>query len=390
MTTLLSPDQIETAISNLPPQLRIMLRLLLLQYLDITPEDIEHIAADRPDPRMLAGMKKTSLQITKDSLRSISERVEQYRSRLRQKRERIALQTECLAKQIALTESYSAIAEHLLKSRFAFESSAVESLKQAAATAVLKPMVRELEARWDRDEITEEEYHKGRVAIEYQLLRRKLSREKKRMEHARREEELSCLVPLQDHEIAHVWGIPIGTLTARKVKAMHQYLEALQAGLKESATLSMPTPPVDLWKETFLSLARRPVSRSVGTYDGLERTETQLMEKLTGLTHGTLPEEHESRLWELMTQESKPAGEYGSTLQSLFALQRYSALLSEVDATPEILEQDFLRRISPKPKAATPMLEAEAARTGPELGEIAEHVLRSFTGEDHSDTRAKR
>src|SRR5919201_1738853 len=103
MATLLTPERIETTISSLPPRSRIMLRLLLLQYLDLTSEDIDQIAVDRPDPRMLAGMKKTTSLITQDTLRSISSRVEQYRSRMRQKRERISLEIECLTKQMDLT-----------------------------------------------------------------------------------------------------------------------------------------------------------------------------------------------------------------------------------------------------------------------------------------------
>jgi hypothetical protein len=386
MTSVLTPEAIETAISSLPAQGRIMLRLLLLQYLDITAEDIGHIAADRPDPRMLAGTRKGTSQITQDTLQSVSNRVEEYRVRMRQKRERISLEAECLRKQIALTEGYCAVAERLLVSRFGYEAQAVEEMKQTARTAVLKPALRALEAKWERNEITEEEYRKGRLPIEYQLICRKLAREKKRVDHAAREQEISCLVSLQDHEIAHIWGIPIGTLTARKVKALHQYLELLQTELKKSSVIQDKTPPLDLWKETFRCLARRPIQRSVGTYDGLERTEDQLMEKLTALTHGTLTEDTEDRLWRVMTQESKSAGEYGSTLQSLFALQRYSAVLSEVDLSPQVIEQDLLGRISATPKAVTPMVEGEPAQ----MGDLAEHLLRSFSGEDHNDTRAKR
>jgi hypothetical protein len=395
MTSVLTPERIEAAISSLPAQGRIMLRLLLLQYLDITSEDIGHIASDRPDPRMLAGTPKGTSQITQDTLRSVSNRVEEYRVRMRQKRERISLETECLRKQIAFTEGYCAVAERVLVSRFGYGTQAVDELMQAARTAVLKPARRTLEAKWEREEVTEEEYLKSRLPIEYQLLRRKLAREKKRMDHAAREQEISCLVTLQDHEIAHIWGIPIGTLTARKVKALHQYLELLQTDLKKSsanqantvpAATAATTAPIDLWKETFLSLARRPIQRSVGTYDGLERTEDQLMEKLTALAHGTLTEDIEDRLWQVMTQESKSAGEYGSTLQSLFALQRYFAVLSEVDLSPPVIEKDLLGRIAPTPKAAKVMVEGETAQ----MGDLAEHLLRSFTGEDHSDTRAKR
>jgi hypothetical protein len=111
------------------------------------------------------------------------------------------------------------------------------------------------------------------------------------------------------------------------------------------------------------------------------------MEKISALAYGTLSEDAETRFWQVMTQEAKQAGEYGSTMQSLFGLQRYDALLNEVDSSPDAIEQDLLARVSPTPKAVATVPEAAPAA---QLGDMAEHVLRSFTGEDHTDTRAKR
>jgi hypothetical protein len=395
--SILTPELIESTINALPPQGRIMLRLLLLQYLDPTQEDIQYIALDRPDPRMLAGARTKVAYVTKDSLQSIADRIAQYRIRMRQHRERLWLQIECLRKQIALTEAYCTATEQLLMSRFAMERSAVEELKASARSAVVKPALRQLETAWDQQDANEpgqnpevavEEYRKSRLRIEYVLFRRKLDRERRRLDNAQREQDIVSLGPLQDHELAHVWGIPSGTLAARKVKFLHQYLQGLQAALKQTGTQAeAATPPTDLWRETFVTLARRPVQRSVATYDGLERTEAQLMEKLTALTHGNLVDDAENRLWQAMTQEAKHAGEYGSTTQSLFGLQRYDALLNEVDRSPEAIEQELLARVSPKPKAAALL---PASETSTQLGDMAQHVLRSFTGEDHSDTRAKR
>jgi hypothetical protein len=387
MPSPLTQDHIEAVIASLPIQGRIMLRLLLLQYLDLTPEDIEYIAVDRPDPRRLAGdTTRVVTHVTQDNLRSITDRMAQYRHRLRQRRERIWLQTECLTRQIALTEAYCQAAERLMLSRFGLSPNRITELKQAARTTVLKPAVRELDRKWEQDELGEEDYRKERLPIEYQIFLRKLGRERRRLDNVKREDDVASQAPLQDHELAHVWGLPAGTLAARKVKYLHLYLQGLQSKLGTGGVAS-PAVPLDLWKETFLALARRPVERSAATYDGLERTETQLMDKITSLAYGTMPEEMEGRFWQSLSQETKHAAEYGSTIPSLFALQRYFALLGEIDTTPGVVEDELLLRVSPKPKAVAPLPDAESTT---ELGDMTQHVLRSFTGEDHSDTRAKR
>lgn len=388
MPSLLTQELVEAVINGLPPQGRIMLRLLLLQYLDLAQEDIEYIAVDRPDPRMLAGARtRVITHVTQDNLKSITDRIEQYRHRLRQRRERLSLASECLTRQIALTEAYCKAAERLMVSRFGFEPAKVDALKTAARGAVPKPAVRELDRKWEQDEIGEDDYRKDRLPIEYQVLLRKLDRDHRRLDNVRREHDVSSQAPLQDHEIAHVWGLPASTLAARKVKYLHQYLQGLQAKLRDTAT-EASTPPVDLWKETFRALTGCRVERSVATYDGLERTETHLMDTITALAYGTMPEEVEGRFWQSMTQDTKHAAEYGSLIPSLFALQRYSALLGESDAEPDAVEQDLLTRVSPKAKAVIARPEAEQPTA--QLGDMTEHVLRSFTGEDHTDTRGKR
>jgi hypothetical protein len=388
MPSLLTQELVEAVINGLPPQGRIMLRLLLLQYLDLAQEDIEYIAVDRPDPRMLAGARtRVITHVTQDNLKSITDRIEQYRHRLRQRRERLSLASECLTRQIALTEAYCKAAERLMVSRFGFEPATVDALKTAARTAVLKPAVRELDRKWEQDEIGEDDYRKDRLPIEYQVLIRKLDRDHRRLDNVRREHDVSSQAPLQDHEIAHVWGLPASTLAARKVKYLHQYLQGLQAKLRDTAT-EAATPPVDLWKETFRALTGCRVERSVATYDGLERTETHLMDTITALAYGTMPEQMEGPFWQSMTQDAKHATEYGSLIPSLFALQRYSALLGEIDAGPDGVEQDLLTRVSPKPKAVVARPEAEQPTA--QIGDMTEHVLRSFTGEDHTDTRGKR
>ncbi|MEK6617543.1 MAG: DUF5677 domain-containing protein, partial [Nitrospirota bacterium] len=215
MATVLTPEQIEAAVNALPVQGRIMLHLLLVQYLDVTQGDVEYMAADRPDPRFLSGQKPKTPYISQETMQGLTDRVAQYRTQARQRRERAWLQITCLQKQIVLSEALCSLAEHLLGSRFGMDAEAVQELKKRARTAIPKTAIRELDRKWETDEITEEGYRKERLCIEYQSQLRKLERERRRLEIAKREFDTSGGGPLQDHEICHIWGIPASTLAAR-------------------------------------------------------------------------------------------------------------------------------------------------------------------------------
>src|SRR5574341_161280 len=263
MTAVLTPEQIEGIVNALPVQGRIMLRLLLLQYLDVTREDIEYMAADRPDPRFHAGEKPATSYISQETVQGIPDRVAQYRTRIRQRRERISLQIQCLRAQITVSGSLCSLSERLLASRFGMDAEELRAVKQRAHTDVPKTAIRELERKWQADEIAEADYQKERLRVEFQRHLRRLEREHKRLEIAMRELEACNSVPLQDHEIGHIWGIPAGSLAGRKAKYLHQYLQGLQRKVQQT---TMPaeaalTPPIDLWKETFVVLSQRPVER---------------------------------------------------------------------------------------------------------------------------------
>jgi hypothetical protein len=382
MACLLTPEQIERTIGGLPPQGRIMLRLLTLQFHDLTPEDVDYIAADRPDPRLMAGAKSTAPVISRETLAGIADRVAHYRTIVRQRRERAWLRMECLRKQMTLDRSLSILAERLLTTRFGLEPDALEELRGHARTVIPKPLLRELTRRWEQDEASEEEYRNARLRLEYQALLRRLDRGQKRLDAAKRDLDLTSAAPLLDHEIGQIWGIPAGALAARKVKYLHQYLQALQDQIRESAPPAQEavTAPVDLWKETFTALARKPIERSVAVYDGLERTEAELLDKLIAFAGGTMPEDVESRFWMALIQESRHNAEYGSTPYSLFGLQRLSAILDEMDTSPEGIERELLTRIAPPAKAAEGAALEEPKEAGPELGQLGEHVLRSMYG----------
>lgn len=366
MTTRLTGEMIESAIAALPLQGRVMLHLLLLQYLDVTQEEIEFMAADRPDPRFVSGAKPLVPVVAKETIQGLIDRVAQYRGQTRRKRELVWLQIDCLRKQIAYGEALCAQAERLLRERFGLEAEAVAQLRAQSRAALPKPAIRELDRQWAQNEIEEEQYLRKRLGIEYQCELRKLDRERKRLETALRDYSIVGHAALQDHEIGHIWGIPAGTLVARKAKFMHQYLQGLAAALPRTGP-----PGPDLWKETFTVLAERPVERSAAPYDNLDRTETSLMEKLNAFASRTMPEELESRAWLAVSQ-------------SLFALQRLSALQTERDMDQDAVEQVLLHRAAPAPKEQ-PAESAEPAAESPatiQSDDWREHILRSMRGED--------
>jgi hypothetical protein len=364
-TAGLTAETIESVIGALPVQGRVMLRLLLLQYLDVTPEDIEYMAADRPDPRLVSGSKPLVQVVARETIQGLINRVAQYRAQTRRKREQIWLQIDCLRKQIAYGEALCAQAERLLRERFGLEADAVGRLHEQARAAISKPAIRELDRQWEKNEIAEDEYLRKRLGIEYQTEVRKLGRERKRLESALRDYTIASHTPLQDHEIGHIWGIPASTLAARKAKFLHQYLQGLQAALQQAGH------PVcgDLWKETFNVLAGRPVERSMAAYDGMDKTEAALMANLTSFAMRTIPEELESRAWLAISL-------------SLFALQRLSSIQAERDMNRDALERVLLQRASPALKeqdaSSTVAESAQPAQTS----DWQEHILRSMRGED--------
>ncbi|MGE0274266.1 MAG: hypothetical protein AB7G68_06935 [Nitrospiraceae bacterium] len=384
MPSILTHEDIQTVIDGLPIQGRVMLRLMLLQHFDVLQEDIEYIAADRPDPRCVSGTKPTQI-LTRDAISSVEQRRDQYRKQVRLRRERVWLQIDTLRKLIRICEATSAAAKRLLAGA-GMEPGAINELIQQARTAIRKPAMRTLDRRWEDNEITAEEYQKARLAIELQAQIRMIDKHRKRLELAEREWTSAHASPLLDHEIGHIWGIPAGSLLARKVKYLHQYLQGLhkRIGLKEPAMNPATTPPLDLWKETLAVLSERPVERSVATYDGLEKTEEKLLEKLHAFASGTLPEEVEGKFWLSLVHGASSNAVLSEPTRTVFGLQRLAAILGETDLEGDTFEQDLLARTAPTPKEEAALLEASPSPSKEKLSEIQEHILRSFAGEDRN------
>ncbi|HEY6262334.1 MAG TPA: hypothetical protein VIW47_12125 [Nitrospiraceae bacterium] len=389
MTTIASPaspltvEKIESVIAAMPMQGRIMLRLILLQYLDVTDEEILYIVADRPDPRCVAGTKPTNTTMTKESIKVVTERRDQYRRQMRLKRERTWLQCDSLRRLVQLREAFADRARILLTERFSVSVESLDALRASARTVLPRPAILLLDQRWEADEITAEDYQRQRLSIEFQTQLRMAEKYRKRLDLAERERQGTIYASLQDHEIAHVWGIPAGSLAARKVKYLTQYLQALQAALQteEAATV---TAPLDLWKETFSVLAKQPIDRSLSTYDGLEKTESALIEKLTAMVWGNLAEEIEVKFWTSLVFGASSNAMHSEVTRNLFGLQRLITVLNDMDHSPEAVDEELLKRTAAKPKLDMSVLEAPAEPPVKELSEMQVQILNSMKGEDTS------
>jgi hypothetical protein len=379
----LTIDTIRSVVDAMPMQGRIMLRLILLQYFDVTDEEILYIVTDRPDPRCVAGTKPTNTTMTKESIKVVTDRRDQYRRQVRLKRERTWLQCENLRSLAQLREDFAERARALLADHFSLSADSLDGLRASARTALPKPAIRLLEQRWETDEIVAQDYQLQRLSIEFQTQLRLAEKYRTRLKQAEHERQNAISAPLQDHEIAHVWGIPAGSLAARKVKYLTQYLQALQAKV-HAGSAAPAISPLDLWKETFLVLAEQPIERSLSTYDGLERTESALIDKLTAMVWGTLPEEVEVKFWTSLVFGASSNAMHSEITRNLFGLQRLLTIIHDMDCSPEAIDADLLKRTAATPKIEADALEPPAEPPPKELSEMQAQILNSMRGEDVS------
>jgi hypothetical protein len=373
---------VQEVIASLPIQGRIMIRLLLLQYLDVTHDEILYMVSDRPDPRCVSG-KKPITAMTQESITAMITRRDEYRRRARLRRERTWLQCTALSRLARTAELMAERAALLLAAR-GVSAETITHLKAQARTAVPRPVLRELDERWERNEIAADEFQKYRLAIEFQTLLRFAERFRKRLDLAEHERRTSDHTTLLDHEIAHIWGIPAGSLAARKVKHLSQYLVALQAKLAGSQLRPNSLPPLDLWKETMMALSRTPVERSIATYDGLEQTEAALIEKLRAYVLIGIPEAVEVKFWNSLVYGASSNAMHSEATRTVFGLQRLVSIQNDADTSPDALDEELLRRTSPIPKEPAGALQSGAESGATELTDLQKQILHNLIGEDIS------
>jgi hypothetical protein len=381
MASPLTAELIQDVIANLPIQGRIMLKLLLIQHLDVTHEEILFMVSDRPDPRCVSG-KKPITTMTEESISAMLSRRDEYRRRARLRRERTGLQCTALTVLAATAEKLVDRTATLLATR-GVSAEAIANLKTQARVAVPRPALRVLEERWDKNDISAEEYQTYRLAIEMQMHIRMAERFRTRLALAERERQTSDQTTLQDHEIGHIWGIPAGTLAARKVKFLSQYLMALQAALSGTPSVPNSIPPLDLWQNTLATLSRTPIERSIATYDGLEQTESALIEKLSAYVVGAVPEPIEVKFWNSLVYGASSNAMHSENTRTLFGLQRLISIQQDTDTSPEALDEELLKRTAPRPKLEDAAL-GDSSEQKLEITDLQKQILHNFIGEDVS------
>ncbi len=388
MPTTIPFELIESALQSIPIQSRTMLQLLLLQYMDVSQEAIDYMASDQPDSRFLAGNQPKGKTISLEAVRNVASRADQYKGYYRQKRERPGMHIKFLTQSLTIIDKTIRIAERLLTSDFGADEMALQAAKAQAPSILLRQEQRKLQRAWDNQELSVKDYQIQRLFLEYQGLLRRREILRRRLKIAKSDFVTAGNSPLKDHEIAHVWGIPLGSLVARKVKALQQFLTELQKNLEESSAPNETSQPIDLWKETLHNLAQRPIERSIVEYDGLEKTEESLLDKLRAFVSGNMPEPEESKFWTSITKvnDTEFSGTWKSHARSILAFQRLHALLNDMDFSDEGLEEELRVKIYPKlpdDQLATP----ESDEKPVELGEMGLGVLNAFAGEQDDKRR---
>lgn len=387
MPTILRFEHIESAIQTLPTQGRTMLQLLLLQYLDLSPESIAYMVNDQPDSRFQSGNQPKGNPLSLEAERNITSRANQYRDYYRQKRERPGMHIEFLTQELKNLDRTIQIAERLLTSDFGLTQNALQDAKTQAPSILLRQELRKLERGWDNQELSPKEYQIQRLLLEYQALLRRRGIFRRRMKFAQNDFIVSGNSPLQDHEIAHIWGIPLGSLVARKVKALQHFLTELQKHQEKQSAPDEPLQPINLWKEALDFLSQRPIQKSMVEYDGLGKTEEALLDQLRAFVDGSMSEPEESKFWTSITKvhDTEFSGTWLSQARSIFAFQRLNALLNDMDFSDEGLEEGL--RVKIYPQLPDDQLAPESDDKPIELSEKGVGVLNYFAGEQDDKRR---
>jgi hypothetical protein len=380
-------EHIESALQALPIQNRTMIQLLLLQYIDVTQEEIDYMATDQPDSRFLAGKQPQGKTISLEAVQNVTSRSNQYKSYYRQKRERPGMHVEFLKQSLAIMDQKIRIAERLLISDYTVDEDTLKATKTQAPSVLLRQEIRKLDRAWEHEEIPQKDYQTQRLLLEFQALLRRRAIYRRRHKIAQQDLITAGSLPLKDHEIAHVWGIPLGSLAARKVKSLQQFLTLLQKHQDTSSPSNENTQALDLWRETLSTLAKRPIERSLIEYDGLEKTEEILMGKLEAFVNGTMSEPEESKFWASITKvnDTEFSGSWASHARSILAFQRVHALMNDMDLSDEALEDEIKAKITPK--LPDDQIATEEEEKPVELGEQGLGVLNSFIGEQDDKRR---
>jgi hypothetical protein len=400
--TGISREQIDVAIAGLQPVERVMIRLLMLQYLDPAPEDITFMAQERSEPQMKAGHKfggfamgaDRAVVLPKEWITAIEHKVQQYASEVRQHRQRLDLKIAILSEYLEGLERESEAIETLLVTECGHSQDSLKELASQARQAVISYGLRKLAARAEKKEVDEAAYIKERLSLEYQAHQRRRDRFKKRLEQTLQERQVVMLSSLSDEHLATIWCIAKGPLLSRRVKAIQRFVNALAATLNAplqggqfaaavnaglgsrmaggNKNEGVGTRPLaikeDLWSKALLSLppATAPAQPKPCEHDGGGKA---LVGRLQSLAAYLMSEEDEGKLWTRSTQ-CLPC------LLRLRSIQEASST-QEVDVLYNIKVRATMPR---KDEPQAPVVEDQEAAAA-KLADLEER-LRPYIGTD--------
>ncbi len=421
MTTAAPPQptltraQIETAIAALQPVQRVMVRLLLLPYLDPTPEDIAFMARERSEPNMRAGQQQGGRSqvahdkisgLPKDWIVAVENKVRQFQTQLRGQLTRLNLLADFLTDYLAGLQLEVTATEQLLASECEIGPEALEDLRAQAKNSPLTYALKKLAARADKGEIEEADYVRERLGLEYQARLRQRDRSKKRLNLALLERQASMLSSLSDEFLAEIWCIAVGPITNRRVKAVQAYVNTLASTLKsglDSASFAaavnaglgprlaggsknegVGSKPLDLsgdlWTQTLLALAADlipPITPKPCEHQ--EGGTKSLTAKLRSLVIYELGEDEEVKMWPRTVQCL-------NCLTVVRAAQQESGIVGR--SLDEVVARVKTRSAFPRKEAAPAAQEAAPSPEEAGVLDLAER-LRPFIGDDAGQVGAK-
>jgi hypothetical protein len=382
----LTREQIETVIASLQPVQRIMIRLLLLPYMTPSSDDIFFMARERTEPNMRSGgniatafganadIRREKINgVPKDWIVAVEYRALQYQAQLRENLVRLNLLADFFQDYLTGLQPEIDAMEQLLSTECEMSRESLGDLHAQAKLSPLTYALRKLAARADKQEVEEEDYRRERLSLEYQAHLRRRDRFQKRLDQIKMERQAALLSSLSDEFLAEVWGLSVGPIRNRRVKAIQAYISALATALKSGLSAASFTAAVnagigpklaggsknegvgsrpvdlsgDLWSLTVHALATElmsPVASKPCTHPegGLK----SLAAKLRGLATHELGEDEEVKIWARTVQ-------CFNCVTSLRTAQQESGLLGR--QAEDVLSQIKTRTTMPRketPEAA--------------------------------------
>ena len=412
----LTREQIEAVIASLQPVQRIMIRLLLLPFMTPSSDDIFFMARERSEPHNRSGgniatafggntaIRREKINgVPKDWIDSVGNRALLYQSQLRENLGRLTLLAAFFQDYLSGLQPELDAMEQLLATECEMSQESLDDLRAQARLAPLTYSLKKLAARADKQEVEEEDYRRERLSLEYQAHLRRRARFKKRLDQTSVERQAVLLTSLSDEFLAEVWGLAVGPIRNRRVKAIQAYLSALATALHASPDQASMTAAInagigpklsggslnegfsskpvdlcgDLWSLTVQALAAElmiPVASKPCSHPGGEMK--SLVVKLRDLATYGLGEDEEVKVWAQTLQ-------CPNCVTTLRTAQQKSGLLDrQADA---VLAQVKTRTAMPRKETPAEVL-AKPKDAPEETGIALEERLRPWLGDDAGET----